>query len=328
MDVDNASKFTLVRGAFVEALATIEPASIPHATRALQALLRCDQNTNSSHIEIAARLCSATHQRCPALHNASLSLVASDLPTPPGAPARFLAQKELTALQSDLLLRRYLSESSCTVQYIDAGCQTNDSHPIPAPVLSFRIGGEEKEGPPTSLQAAEDALHTGVAIAFSQIEAGHNLLVLGQVKTSGKSSSLAVITAATESITSDQNEHKLSRSCGSRFPPVLDILSKVGRYDIGVLAGILVGAASQRVPVLVGGHAAIAATLLGQAFHPQLKNSVFASHASSDPEVSKAIAFLGLSPIVPSPPRHPYEQVRAIEVMRNALSVLQTAYMG
>ncbi len=78
----------------------------------------------------------------------------------------------------------------------------------------------------------------------------------------------------------------------------LDILSKVGGFEIGVLAGIIVGAASARCAVLIDGFISTAAALLAAGLAPACRSYMLASHLSTEPGHRRALAHLRLSPLL------------------------------
>ena len=69
--------------------------------------------------------------------------------------------------------------------------------------------------------------------------------------------------------------------CGATA--AIDVLAAVGGFELGVLAGIAIGAAGRHVPVLVDGYPASAAVLVAAALAPELPHSLIAAHRSSEP---------------------------------------------
>ena len=65
-----------------------------------------------------------------------------------------------------------------------------------------------------------------------------------------------------------------------------------------MLAGVALGAAARRIPVLVDGYPASAAVLVAAALAPPLTGSLIASHRSTEPGHVMALAQLGLQPLL------------------------------
>ena len=76
------------------------------------------------------------------------------------------------------------------------------------------------------------------------------------------------------------------------------ILAAVGGFELGVLAGIALGAAGRNVPVLIDGYPASAAVLVAAALAPGLPCSLIAAHRSSEPGHRIVLEALGLQPLL------------------------------
>lgn len=78
----------------------------------------------------------------------------------------------------------------------------------------------------------------------------------------------------------------------------LDVLSKVGGFEIGGIAGIILAACAKRTPVVVDGFISTAAALLASRFHPEVKNYLFSGHRSFVEGHELMLDALGLRPMV------------------------------
>lgn len=78
----------------------------------------------------------------------------------------------------------------------------------------------------------------------------------------------------------------------------LDILCKVGGYEIGGIAGVILGACARRIPVVVDGFISTAAALLASGFDARIKDYLFAGHQSFVRGHELMLAKLGLRPLV------------------------------
>src|SRR6185436_15719720 len=78
----------------------------------------------------------------------------------------------------------------------------------------------------------------------------------------------------------------------------LDVLAKVGGLEIAGLAGVMLGAAAQRVPVLVDGFISSAAALIAAGLDPAVKPYLIASHLSVEIGHRRALEHLGLRPLL------------------------------
>ena len=78
----------------------------------------------------------------------------------------------------------------------------------------------------------------------------------------------------------------------------LDVLARVGGFEIGGLAGLILGLAALRKPVLVDGFITTAAALIAQAIAPNAADFMIAAHASAEPGHCAALAKLGKRPLL------------------------------
>ncbi|MDQ7779402.1 MAG: nicotinate-nucleotide--dimethylbenzimidazole phosphoribosyltransferase [Planctomycetota bacterium] len=78
----------------------------------------------------------------------------------------------------------------------------------------------------------------------------------------------------------------------------LDVLAKVGGFEIGGICGVMLGAAARRVPVLVDGFISCAGAFLAVALAPRVKHFLIASHCSAEKGHGLCLEHLGLQPLL------------------------------
>ena len=78
----------------------------------------------------------------------------------------------------------------------------------------------------------------------------------------------------------------------------LDVLYKVGGLDLAGLAGVFLGGAYHRVPVLIDGFISSAAALIAASLCPAAKGYMLASHASNEPAGRMVLEALGAAPFL------------------------------
>ena len=76
----------------------------------------------------------------------------------------------------------------------------------------------------------------------------------------------------------------------------LDVLSKVGGFEIGAIAGAILGAAARRIPVVIDGFISGAAALIAVGLAPRASDYLIASHLSVEIGHRIVLEKLGLSP--------------------------------
>jgi nicotinate-nucleotide--dimethylbenzimidazole phosphoribosyltransferase len=78
----------------------------------------------------------------------------------------------------------------------------------------------------------------------------------------------------------------------------LDVLAKVGGFEIGGLAGLILGAAAARKPVLIDGFISTAAALIAQSLCPTATQFMIAAHRSVEAGHGAMHRQLGLTPLL------------------------------
>jgi len=79
---------------------------------------------------------------------------------------------------------------------------------------------------------------------------------------------------------------------------VIDVLSKVGGFDVAAMAGAFLGAAVYRLPVVIDGFISIVAALAAVRIAPLAKEYMIASHVSKEQGYGHALKALGLPPML------------------------------
>jgi nicotinate-nucleotide--dimethylbenzimidazole phosphoribosyltransferase len=78
----------------------------------------------------------------------------------------------------------------------------------------------------------------------------------------------------------------------------IDVLSKVGGFEIGGIVGLILAGARYRIPVVIDGFISGAAALIAASLSPQVKLYLIASHQSAEPGHKKILEQLGLIPLL------------------------------
>jgi nicotinate-nucleotide--dimethylbenzimidazole phosphoribosyltransferase len=78
----------------------------------------------------------------------------------------------------------------------------------------------------------------------------------------------------------------------------LDVLTKLGGFEIGAIAGLILGAASRRIPVVIDGFISGAAALIATRLVPACREYLFFSHLSRERGHRRMLEFFDARPIV------------------------------
>jgi nicotinate-nucleotide--dimethylbenzimidazole phosphoribosyltransferase len=114
-----------------------------------------------------------------------------------------------------------------------------------------------------------------------------------------------VVTGAGTGISSQVLEHKrrviekaltVNLLNGSASP--FELLQKVGGLEIAAIAGMILAAREQSVPVVIDGFISTAAAAVAFAREPRVRDVLFAGHLSEEPGHRVLLEYLGLEPIL------------------------------
>ncbi|MDG4841159.1 nicotinate-nucleotide--dimethylbenzimidazole phosphoribosyltransferase [Micromonospora sp. WMMD967] len=159
------------------------------------------------------------------------------------------------------------------------------------------------------------AVQTGVRIADELIDAGARILLTGDMGIGNTTPAAALIAAFTGVDALDAtgrgtgvDDPTYARKVGvvraalARHAPdpsdPLGVLAAVGGLEHAALAGLILGAAARRTPVLLDGVIAVSAALAAAAFAPDAVGAMVAGHRSAEPGATVALRHLGLVPLV------------------------------
>ncbi len=171
------------------------------------------------------------------------------------------------------------------------------------------------KGPAMTRQAAIDSIAIGFQIAGELFESGIEVLVTGDMGIGNTTPSAAIGSVITgvgldemvgPGTGVDQLGLRKKREAirlgiqRNRPNPKdgLDVLSKIGGFEIGGIAGIVLAGAVHSRPVVIDGFIATAGTLIAHALCPTVTEYLFAGHCSAEPGHRAMLRFLGLEPIL------------------------------
>ncbi len=82
-----------------------------------------------------------------------------------------------------------------------------------------------------------------------------------------------------------------------RRDDAIDVLAKLGGFEIGGMVGVILAAAAKRTPVVIDGFISGAAALIAYELMPQVKNYLIASHRSVEKGHDAIYEYIGLKPL-------------------------------
>ena len=169
--------------------------------------------------------------------------------------------------------------------------------------------------PAMTREQAAEAVLTGLKIAEKLAADGYDLLATGEMGIGNTTTSSAVasvlldknveeVTGRGAGLSSEGLNRKIEviRASVAKHRPdrgdILDVLSKVGGLDIAGLAGVFLGGALCRTPVLIDGFISSVAALCAARMCPAAADSMMPSHRSGEPAGGMVLEELHLSPYI------------------------------
>ncbi len=159
------------------------------------------------------------------------------------------------------------------------------------------------------------SIQIGIKLAKTACVEGKNIIAVGEMGIGNTTASAAITSVLTEKsveevtgrgtgIDDERLKHKISVIEGAlslhRPSPsdALDVLVKVGGFEIGGIVGIILGAAACKVPVILDGFITGASALIAVALQPQCREYLIASHVSQEPGHQIILDHLQLDPLL------------------------------
>jgi len=171
------------------------------------------------------------------------------------------------------------------------------------------------KGPAMSKEQALRAVESGIEVINGEVARGLDIVGVGDMGIGNTTPSSAICAAITgESVgrvtgkgtgVSDKQlalKVKVIETALALNRPdpgdAIDVLSKVGGFEIGGIAGVILGAAARRLPVVIDGFIAGAAALIASGLCPRVKDYLIAAHVSAEVGHRAILDYLGLRPLL------------------------------
>jgi nicotinate-nucleotide--dimethylbenzimidazole phosphoribosyltransferase len=169
------------------------------------------------------------------------------------------------------------------------------------------------EGPAMTRDEAVRAIETGIQAALDAADSGYRMIAVGEVGIGNTTTGSAVF-AALEGLNPSQTTGRgaglddaglsvkirvVERALEINKPDpgdAVDVLGKVGGLDIAGMAGVFLGAAYRRIPVVMDGFISSVAALAAIRLNPLAAEYVFPSHLSAEKGGGLVLERLGIKP--------------------------------
>ncbi|MFV8980552.1 nicotinate-nucleotide--dimethylbenzimidazole phosphoribosyltransferase [Serratia fonticola] len=204
------------------------------------------------------------------------------------------------------------ANAGAEVKLVDVGI---DSEPLPG-LIDMKVGrgsGNIARGAAMTRQQAEELLLATAQLTLEQAALGVKLFGVGELGMANTTPAAALVSVFTgrdpqevvgigANFPSDRLHHKVDvvrRAIEVNQPDTqdaLDVLAKLGGYDLVGMAGVMLGAAAAGLPVILDGFLSYASALAVCGIAPQARDYLLPSHFSAEKGAAAALEHLQLAP--------------------------------
>ncbi len=288
--------------------------------RARQDILTKPQDSLGRLEELSVQLAGIQGKAVPQIKNKAIMVMAGDhgvvAEKVGNWPQEVTAQMVYNFLRGGAGINVIARQAGARVIVVDMGVATElTSNPQ---LISRKIGLGTRNmacGPAMTTEQAVKSIETGIELVSAEVAKGLDILGTGDMGIGNTTASSAIFAAITgrpvaeitgrgTGLTDEQLAHKvavINRALEINQPDPaqsLDVLAKVGGFEIGGLAGVMLAAASNRIPVVIDGFISGAAALIATTLCPALKDYLIAAHLSIEAGHRFLLEHLGLKPLL------------------------------
>ncbi|MDG4829098.1 nicotinate-nucleotide--dimethylbenzimidazole phosphoribosyltransferase [Solwaraspora sp. WMMD1047] len=230
-------------------------------------------------------------------------------------PREVTAQMVGNFLAGGAVVNAFARQTGASVTVVDVGVATPlaDAGLVAAKI---RPGTRDltREAALTREEAVA-AVEVGIRVAGDLIDAGAAILLTGDMGIANTTPAAALIAAFTGAPAAqvtgrgtgiDDATHArkivvIETALRLHTPDPTDptgVLASVGGLEHAALAGLILGGAARRIPVLLDGVSAVAAALVATAYAPAATAAMVAGHRSAEPGATVGLRHLGLTPLI------------------------------
>jgi len=230
-------------------------------------------------------------------------------------PQEVTAQMVTNFLQGGAAINVFSLQIDARIVVVDMGVASNlESHPQ---LISKKVGFGTHNmalGPAMTYKQAITSIETGIEIVEKEINKGLDILGTGDMGIGNTTPSSAIcaimtgksvaeVTGRGTGIDDRQLKKKIKvieQALAVNQPDIkdpVDVLAKVGGFEIGGLAGVMLAGVAHRIPVVIDGFISGAAALIATGLAPLLKDYLIAAHISAEVGHKIILEYLGLKPL-------------------------------
>ena len=271
--------------------------------------------------ELSIRLAGMTSNPFPSMERKAVIVMAADhgvtLEGVSAYPAEVTAQMVLNFLRGGAAINVLARQARARVIVVDMGVAV-EVEDASGKLIKRRVSAGTAnlaQGPAMTHEQAIESIQSGIESAEAEIARGVDILATGDMGIGNTTPSAAIACALMNQIPEniagrgtgiddDGLQRKIdviARSLELNRPngkDALDVLAKVGGFEIGGLAGLMLAAAANRKPIVIDGFISTAAAMIASSLAPATRDYIIAAHMSQERGHKLMLEWLGLNPLL------------------------------
>jgi len=270
--------------------------------------------------ELSIQIAGIKGESAPKLEHKSIIIMAADhgvaAETVSLYPQEVTRQMVLNFLKGGAAINVLAGQIGARVIVIDMGVK-GGFQPLPGLLCKMIDFGTQNitQGPAMTRQQAIDAIEAGIQTVEAEMAKRVDIIGTGDMGIGNTTASSAIfaalsgrppkkITGRGTGIGDKQLAHKIKvieRALSVNKPDPkdpIDVLAKVGGFEIGGLVGVMLAGAAYRIPVVIDGFISGTAALITIGLSPQSRDYLISAHLSAEAGHELLLQFLGLNPLL------------------------------
>jgi nicotinate-nucleotide--dimethylbenzimidazole phosphoribosyltransferase len=291
------------------------------SARARQDMLTKPRGSLGRLEELSIQLAGMTANPLPSVERKAVIVMAADhgvaLEGVSAYPAEVTAQMVLNFLHGGAAINTLARQAKARVVVVDMGV-ASEIEDASGKLARCKIGpgtANLAKGPAMTRAQAMGSIHSGIEIAEAELARGVDILATGDMGIGNTTPSAAIacvlmdeapdkIAGRGTGVDDEGLKRKFSviaRALDVNRPNAgdgLDVLEKVGGFEIGGLVGVMLASAANRKPVVIDGFVSTAAAMITVSLAPAARDYMIAAHLSQERGHKLMLEWLGLNPLL------------------------------
>lgn len=232
-------------------------------------------------------------------------------------PAEVTPQMVSNFLRGGAAINVLARQANARVVIVDMGV-ASEIEDVMGELVRCKIGlgtANLVEGPAMAREQAMESIQSGIEITEAEIARGVDIFATGDMGIGNTTAAAAIACALMRQLPENiagrgtgvddgglkRKINVITRALNVNKPngnDAIDVLAKVGGFEIGGLAGVMLAAAANRKPVVIDGFISTAAAMIAATLVPAARDYMLAAHVSQERGHKLMLEWLALNPLL------------------------------